>query len=250
MNDLTLIYYTDNALNEAVARRIREYALEVTKNKYPVVSVSQKPIKFGENICLGEIGKSKYNLWKQVWIAAKAAKTKYVACIEDDTLYSSDHFLYRPPDDAIAYETNYWFMFPGKRDYYWRVRNGHKLGGQFGCISNRKLLVNNLTRRYEMYKTDPYLVPDYLATPYNKRAHFGEPARGRDHQFGIKNSKNISFSSKKPCVVFIHDVSLGLRGFTKHWLKKYGYPSREDTTVYLKQFDTPTHVFSKFWGKK
>jgi len=248
MTDLTLIYYTDNSMDEDVAKRIREYALEVTQNKYPVVSVSQKPIDFGENICIGEVGKSKYNLWKQVLIAAQAAKTKYVACIEDDTLYSPDYFTYRPADDVISYEGNYWFVQPGGRDYYWRLGKKYQLGGQFGCISNRQLIVDNLAVRYSMYTKDPYLDPNYMSrVRRHDRVHFGEPGRNYDRQYKIYDSKSEVFFSNNPCVVFIHTKSLGFRGFTKHHLKKYGYPTVENTAVYLPQFGTPKDIFDRFW---
>lgn len=229
-NDLTLLYYTSNSLPEFVAQRIRKYIVEVTENKYPIISVSQKPIDFGQNICVGEIGKSKYNLYKQILIGAREVKTKYIACIEDDTLYSPDHFLFRPPDNLFAYEINYWFAFPG-RNYYWRVHDKKKLGGMWGNISNTKTLLNNLTKRFEIYLDHPKML-------------WGEP--------GIKDratnfySAYVQFSSKNPCVIFIHEASLGYKQF-RIYHRKWGKPLPEDKTNSLEQFGEIKGLFEKYF---
>lgn len=98
MNDLTLIYYTSNTNPEYFAGNVRNHLLQVTEGKIPIISVSQKPIDLGKNICAGEIGRSLYNLYRQVYTGALEAKTKYVALCEDDTLYNMEHFRHRPPE--------------------------------------------------------------------------------------------------------------------------------------------------------
>jgi len=72
MGDLTLLLATANLLPDETARRIRQALLYVTGNRYPVVSVSQRAIDFGSNICVGEIGASKYNAYWQLYIGAQA----------------------------------------------------------------------------------------------------------------------------------------------------------------------------------
>ena len=54
-DDLTLVYITSNRENEYFESKIIE-TMKESINGLPVVSVSQKPIDFGENICLGDIG--------------------------------------------------------------------------------------------------------------------------------------------------------------------------------------------------
>ena len=78
VNDLTLLYYTANTVSDYCAKRVRRHLLEITKAQFPLVSVSQKPLNFGENICVGSIGKSYYNCYKQIFTGAKAVKTKYI----------------------------------------------------------------------------------------------------------------------------------------------------------------------------
>src|SRR3990167_5034053 len=97
MIDTTVIYYTCNYLDEAnphFLRNTRKQLLEAMVDM-PMVIVSQKPTLFGWdsiNVCLGDIGRSHLNVYRQILEGCKAAKTKYVALAEDDILYSEQHF--------------------------------------------------------------------------------------------------------------------------------------------------------------
>ena len=97
MNDLTIIYYTANLVPDSFFKKTSEALLKAA-GEVPIISVSHKPIELGKNICVGEIGQSVLNIYKQVLIGCKEATTKYVAMAEDDTLYPPDHFEYRPPE--------------------------------------------------------------------------------------------------------------------------------------------------------
>src|SRR3989338_4917546 len=114
MIDLTIIYYTSNYLddhNPYFLANTKKQLLEAVGN-LPVISVSQKPIDLGTNICLGDIGRSHLNIFRQILVGAKAAKTKYVAMAEDDILYSCDHFhTYLPEKDKFAYNMSKWSIY-------------------------------------------------------------------------------------------------------------------------------------------
>lgn len=240
MVDLTLLHYTDNIMPYTVAKRIRDYVVEITENRYPIVSISQKPIDFGKNICVGEIGKSKYNLYKQVWTGVKEVRTKYVACIEDDTLYSKEHFDYRPKDGYVAYDNNYWFAQEW-REYFWRVdKSKRNSGGMWGCIADTKYLKDNLTKRFSLYPTNPFVKGAKPNLP------FGEPGY-RDEVFGMEN-KRIIFTSKKPCLIFLHRTSIGFMQWQRYH-RRYGFPKEEDKRVEIKQFGTVNDIYKKFWGR-
>lgn len=239
MSDLTLLLVTANKIDENSAKKMREYLLEVTENKYPIISVSQKPIDFGKNICVGEIGTSKYNEYKQLLIGAKEVKTEYVACIDDDALYSPEHFTFRPPKGVFAYEINYWFC-QIRKDFYWRVGDKRKRGGMWGCIVDSETLVNNLTRRFEYYPNDPWIGN----INFGKQVLWGEPGI-RDDQFGMEN-KMMRFESSNPCVIFVHELAMGykqLLGFRR----RYGNPPPEDVKYELEQFGSATDLWNKYW---
>ena len=95
MGDLTVIYYTSNKEKELFESRIRESILDMIGD-IPLISVSQKPIDFGKNICVGDVGVCGHNLFRQFQIGAKAAKTKYVCNVEADALYPKEYFEFTP----------------------------------------------------------------------------------------------------------------------------------------------------------
>jgi hypothetical protein len=69
----------------------------------PIISVSQKPIDFGDNVCVGEVGFSAQNLFRQMQIGIAAAKTRYICPAESDILYPPEYFTFRPPRDDTYY---------------------------------------------------------------------------------------------------------------------------------------------------
>jgi len=236
MNDLTIIYYTANTIKESVAQKVRDYLLKTTENKIPIISVSQKPLDFGKNICVGEIGKSKYNCYKQILVGAKAAKTRYVACAEDDTLYSKDHFNFRPPNkETFYYDTNMWFCTNDGEYYYWRKDILKDRGGMWGCIVATETLVTNLTKRFSVYPVDP--LP-------SKSLHWGEPGY-HDHQYGMKN-KAANFESEDPNVVFLYRESMGGRHTILH---NRLVPTGNDNISYnLQSFGGASKLWGSYWG--
>jgi hypothetical protein len=110
MAETTIIYYTDNTLEEGLLKFCQKKLLEAADGKR-IISISQKPIDFGENICVGDIGRSHLNLYKQILIGVEKAKTKYIALAEHDCLYVKEHFDYIPPvDDKFFYNVNHWIV--------------------------------------------------------------------------------------------------------------------------------------------
>ena len=236
VNNLTLLYYSANTIQESAAQKVRDNLIKVTENKYPIISITQKPINFGKNICVGEIGKSKYNEYKQILIGAREAKTKYIACAEDDALYAPEHFEYRPPADVFAYESNYWFA-QIRKDFYWRAEK-KKMTGMLGCIVEAKELIRVLGNRYELYPVYP-TSPD---TPYGLQ--WGEPGFV-DKCFGIKSS-HINFWSKNPSVIFVHESAMGykqLLGFRR----RYGNPLEKDIRYNLEGYGNIKDLWKEYW---
>lgn len=84
--EITVVYYTSNrevpAFEAGIIRSLRESCGDA-----PVVSVSQCPVDFGHNICVGEIGVNEMNAIHQALIGVEAASTPYVALTESDSLF-------------------------------------------------------------------------------------------------------------------------------------------------------------------
>jgi glycosyltransferase involved in cell wall biosynthesis len=110
--DRTIVYYTGNTEEESFEQKVRDNILRV-KGNMPIISVSQKPIDFGKNICVGEIGKNYENAFKQVLIGLQEATTPYVVMCESDVLYpAKGYFDFVPTDPTVIYTyDNVWLMW-------------------------------------------------------------------------------------------------------------------------------------------
>jgi len=95
MVDVTVLYYTANVESEIFEQRVRDIIWQ-NKGDLPLVSVSQKPIDFGLNICVGVHPVCYANEFRQIQIGLKEVKTQYVLTAEADTLYPPSYFNYRP----------------------------------------------------------------------------------------------------------------------------------------------------------
>jgi hypothetical protein len=113
----TIIYYTANREEERFEQVIRQQIIRAAGG-LPIISVSQKPIDFGQNICVGDVGISNQNAHRQFQIGCEAAKTEYVHAAESDTLYPPEYFQFVPDDPLCAYRTPiYLFRFGGTMFY-------------------------------------------------------------------------------------------------------------------------------------
>ena len=111
----TLIYYTDGAIEDSLAELVRDRLL---RTGLPIVSVSQEPMDFGVNVCVGKIGRSYSNIQSQIVIGLYAAKTENVALCEHDTLYPDSYFDYVPKKDVFVYNRNRIFAIVKKGPQY------------------------------------------------------------------------------------------------------------------------------------
>jgi len=106
----TIIYLTDNSLDAQIAELCRAKLLEAA-GEIPIVSVSQRPLEFGVNICVGEIGRCWLSLYKQLLAGCAVADTEWVAIAEHDCLYTAEHLNYTPPDAGVFwYNDNRWLV--------------------------------------------------------------------------------------------------------------------------------------------
>lgn len=108
MTDLTIIYYTDNSLPRQFAGAVRGSlrASAELAGGVPIVSVSHEPISFGQNICVGPIGRSYRSILFQILRGAAATRTPFVALCEHDVLYCPQHFALRPRSAPVLFDQN------------------------------------------------------------------------------------------------------------------------------------------------
>lgn len=106
--DKTILYCTDHSLNPWLFETCQRLLVEHSCG-CPIVSVSQKPMDFGENVCVGPIGRSGISLDIQLLEGLKRIRTKWVMVGEHDCVYSEEHVRWIPPDDKYFwYNDNQW----------------------------------------------------------------------------------------------------------------------------------------------
>ena len=137
----TILYYTSNREDPEFEEKIRSNILN-NAGGLPIVSVSQKPIDFGKNICVGDIGHSYESEWKQILAGARKAKTKYLVFAEADFLYPEEYFSFKPDGKNLYRYNNVWILWKKGSNAYRRKK--YSEGAQ---IVQRKYLI----KKYEEY---------------------------------------------------------------------------------------------------
>jgi len=123
MADLTILYYSSNREHPKFEERIKEKLLE-NCGDLPIISITHKPIDLGKNICVGDVGVSGFNMFRQVQIGLKEVKTKFVLSAEADCVYPPDYFTFIPPRDDVCYRNTNLYVMGDHRNYWYRKKEG------------------------------------------------------------------------------------------------------------------------------
>lgn len=189
-SDATVIYYTANKENPIFEKKIQENILK-NCGGLPIISVSQKPIDFGINICIGDVGTSGFNCIRQMLIAAEAASTKYVISAEADCLYPPDYFEFRPKKDDACYRNNNTYLIGYTRDYFWKKDEG----GTWSQVINREFY---LKRLHLLFEGEPKWSTEKKNFPKEKGLNFFDSFE--------------TFTTANPCISF--KTGKGMRRFS------------------------------------
>jgi hypothetical protein len=119
----TIIYYSSNQEDPRLEKNVKENILKYSGG-LPIISVTQKPIDFGKNISVGDIGVSGFNMFRQVQIALQEVKTEFVISTEADCLYPPDYFKFIPKKNNVCYRTSNLYVMPDKRNFYFHKKEG------------------------------------------------------------------------------------------------------------------------------
>lgn len=149
--DATIICYTSNREKPNFEKRIQENIKQNCAG-LPIISVSQKPIDFGKNICVGDVGVSGFNMFRQVQIACREAKTKFVISAEADCLYPPDYFLFEPKKDDICYRNSNLYVLRYHKNYF-----GKKKGATHAQVVGREYYLSCLD---QLFKGTPDWSPE------------------------------------------------------------------------------------------
>ena len=167
MRDLTVIMLTANKVPATWAAYHRQVLCDAIGDA-PLITVSFQPLDWGVNLLQTEYGVT--NLFRQILRGAELADTPYVAVAEDDTLYTTEHFAFRPPPDRFAYDYNRWQAFTWARHPFYF----HKPSPANGLmIAPRALVVNALRARLAAHPELVGYVAKELGTSIHARQFDG-----------------------------------------------------------------------------
>lgn len=134
----TILYITANREDKEFEEKVRQKLLEVKGNN-DLISVSQEPINFGKNICVGKVGYSYQNALIQMLIGAEMAQTEYVAIAEADQLYPPGYFDFKTTGEPLYLYKNLWMLRHWDKNFFY-----HKEYGDWLAIVKTKYLIKRL----------------------------------------------------------------------------------------------------------
>jgi hypothetical protein len=166
-DDVTVVYYTANREAPTFARKIQQTLLETIEG-LPLVSVSQQPIDFGTNICVGAVGASSQNAYRQLQIGALEAKTRFVCTAEADMLYPRSYFEFVPPQEDTGYLASpLWILFAQRG--FGKVFCEKPRGSEAAMVVGRACLIDGIERILSGYGTWGMLDANGDTFPYLMR---------------------------------------------------------------------------------
>jgi hypothetical protein len=149
----SIVYYTDSKLDKDLDTAVRTQLL-IAAGDIPIISVSQKPLNFGKNICVGEKPASYRSIYEQVLVGLEAAEGRIVNLCEHDVFYDSSHFEFIPLEpDGIYFNLNRYFWSRGLDIF--RMAGGKRALSQ--AIAHRDILINNVKRHIYTSDVGPHM---------------------------------------------------------------------------------------------
>lgn len=219
----SILYYTDNRLGEPMFSMVQD---RIRDSGLPIVSVSLKPLDFGQNIVLQfEPGVTTLN--KQILAGLQISTSKYVFFCEHDVMYSRSHFDFTPPrDDKFYYNSNCWrWDYPNSRYVTWD--NMRSLSGL--CV-NRELALKYYIERVMKIERNGW--KDDSREPKWSRVMGHEPGRVGN---SIPQDLFDYWKSEEPNVDIRHNKTVTKRKVDKEDFKHppTGWRETNDITVFF-----------------
>jgi len=145
-SDRVIVYYTDNKIEMSLAAAVRNH-LKKMAGPIPIISVSQKPLDFGKNICVGFKEKSYKSMYEQMLVGVKAApENSIVYLCEHDIFYHPSHFEKVPEEkDCVYINQNKFYWKNGYNSFF----KSPKQKAWSQTIGNREYLLNKLEQKTE-----------------------------------------------------------------------------------------------------
>jgi len=148
-----IVYYTDSRLDKDLDVAVRAQLLKAAGD-IPIISVSQKPLDFGKNICVGEKPASYRSIYEQILVGLEQTQASIINLCEHDVFYDKSHFEFIPTyTDRIYFNLN---------RYYWK-RGFETFGFTFGrrapsqAVADRELFYDSVKKHINHGEVGPHI---------------------------------------------------------------------------------------------
>lgn len=203
-----ILYYSSNELD---GTPLNDWCKEtILVSGLPIISVTQKPIDFGQNIVYTkQRGRSHSLLYKQILTGLKSATEPYLFFCEHDVLYHPSHFDFVPPrDDVYYYDAN-----------VVKYRLSDRKVVSYDCswlsqlCANRELLIKHYETRLKLIKEgkraygyEPGAGQSKTIDPHKSSRWWGDgtsiDVRHGGNWTGVERMDPSEFRNKKTCQNF------------------------------------------------
>jgi len=207
-----VIYYTDNKLDEKIAKPCRENIQKITdKKKIGLVSSTLKKMDLGyKNVRFPTLKRGYATMFKQILGALENSKDDIIFFCEHDVMYHPSHFDFKPPEkDVFYYNQNVWLL---------RMPDGHALHYDVNQLSGlcvyREAAIVHFRERFGMAEKARKEMDDREFNRYIRHMGFEPFTHGRvpwKNQF-----KHDTWMSKQPNV----DIKHGANATGQRWKKE------------------------------
>lgn len=192
-----IIYVSSNREDPEFERKTRETLIK-NSGGIPIISVTQKPVNLGRNICVGDVGASGFNFCRQVLIACESAVgADVVISAESDCIYPPDYFEFNPKRLDIAYRNTNIYVQRRGEDYCFK-----KNASTFSQLVGRDHYIKRLRLIFEgqpIWNVEMKNFPKEIGRPLLKTAEY--------------------YESKNPCFSF--KTGKGMRNWTSAGTEKF-----------------------------
>ena len=192
----SIIYYTDNNIDDEILLRVQS---QLVKSGLPIVSVSLRPINFGENIVLDKLTRSYPTMVTQIVTALEHSNSEIVFFCEHDVLYHPSRFDFTPArKDIYYYNSNIW-----RWDYpYDRVIRYDRLISLSGLCVYRELALEHYWKRLKRIQL--IKAKNDGGEPSWVRKMGYEPGTKKKKRGGFSDEDFETWSSKYPDIDIRH----------------------------------------------
>jgi hypothetical protein len=142
-----IVFYTNNIIDPLIIQAVQKQLL---RSGLPIVSVSLKPMDFGQNIVL-PLESAILSMFKQQLAGIEACETDVIFLCEHDMIYHPSHFDFTPETDNFWYNENSWkIRIPdGQALFYTCKQTGF-------CCARRSIILDHYRNRVKRVEEEGF----------------------------------------------------------------------------------------------